>query len=258
MIEMLKAPHHVAAVRLRGEITKTDIVDLRNDIEDKLSGHEKIGVVVDMTEFLDATDAAIQEDIRFEFGLLSSIHRFPRVALVSDKKWVAFIATRLGHLTSGVDIRIFAPGDSDSAISWASSQPTSKNVSHKAALRRIATPSTSPGNVFAFEIDGRMSEAEMPDFVGEVTRFLDLHDRVNMLARIKAFEFEPGILFQKQLWSMKLDALRKVDRYAVVGGPDWLQTTLEAIAPTLPSVKVQAFALSDQDKAWKWLEEGAQ
>jgi len=51
---------------------------------------------------------------------------------------------------------------------------------------------------------------------------------------------------------MKLKALHRVERYAVVGGPLWLAAWVAAVAPVL-RLEVRHFPADEETEAWDWL-----
>lgn len=158
-----------------------------------------------------------------------------------------------GHLIPSTDLKIYAPGEIDAVIAWVENAVTKKPTPAVPAITRI---STDADNVYAFEIDGIISVADMPMMTDELNGFMDAHSKVRMLARIKHFGFDPAIYLQGDLLSTKLKALQKLERYAIVGAPQWMQKAIEALNPMLSGIEVRAFAGDKEIGAWSWI--GAQ
>lgn len=118
MFEILAAPDHVAAYRLSGTLTAEDYDGMIADIEARLTRHEKIGVLADLTGFHDITFRATAKDLRYSLSKLVELKRFPREALITDKRWIATIAAIASPLVPYVEIRAFKPEDFDAALAW--------------------------------------------------------------------------------------------------------------------------------------------
>lgn len=119
MFEMLAAPDHVAAYRLSGTLMAEDLDRLISDVEARLTRHEKIGVLVDLTGFEDITAKATVKDLRYGFSKIFELKRFPREALITNKSWIATLAAVASPLVPFVEIRAFKPEEFDAALAWA-------------------------------------------------------------------------------------------------------------------------------------------
>ncbi|RDJ22117.1 STAS/SEC14 domain-containing protein [Bosea caraganae] len=119
MFEILAAPDHVAAYRLSGTLTPEDYDGIIADIEARLQRHEKIGVLADLTGFHDITFRATAKDLRYSFSKLSELKRFPREAIISNKGWIATLASIASPLVPYVEIKAFKPEEFEAALIWA-------------------------------------------------------------------------------------------------------------------------------------------
>jgi hypothetical protein len=68
MLEVLPSPDHVVAVRVAGVMEVDEYRKVIAEVEAKLARHPKIGVLVDLTAFTDATLEAAGEDLRYSLG----------------------------------------------------------------------------------------------------------------------------------------------------------------------------------------------
>jgi hypothetical protein len=250
MIEVFQAPDHVLALGLRGEISNQDIAAVREACERKLAAHPGIGIVVDLTSFSDATEQAIREDVRFELGMVGQLHRFPRLAIVTDKQWIGVLMRFVGQFMPQIETEIFAPAKRADAIAWSAALPATRTQSEGRAMKRIPT---DRDDVYAFELDGVVSVAEAPLIADDFNRIFGAHPRVRMLARIKRYGFDPAILMQKALMSAKVAAIQKVERYAVVGAPEWMRKVIEAMSPMFPAIEMRTFGEAQEGEAWAWI-----
>ena len=64
------------------------------------------------------------------------------------------------------------------------------------------------------------------------------------------------VLLQSGMLSTKLNAMKKLERYATVGAPQWMQKTIDTLSPMLSGIEVRAFAGDKEKEVWWWI--GAQ
>jgi hypothetical protein len=58
---------------------------------------------------------------------------------------------------------------------------------------------------------------------------------------------------QSGLVSMKLAAMQKVERYAIVGAPGWMHKAIETLNPVFPDIEMRTFSVDREVDAWSWL-----
>ena len=78
-------------------------------------------------------------------------------------------------------------------------------------------------DLIAYEITGTLGpKAADPDFKC-IESASETGHKVDLLAVMTGFAwFDPHMLFDGDLYEGRLDALRTVRRYAIVGGPTWM------------------------------------
>jgi hypothetical protein len=250
MLEALAAPDHVVAFRVSGRITGDDIEAATAAVDAALERYDRIGLYVDAGELDSFTAEAFAKDLRYGLGKLGQLGRFTRSAVITDKAWLRNIARFEDRLFPQIEIRCFDENQRGEALDWASELPPAKPPP-PSALTFIATESPT---THAFEIDGTLSREDTAQAIATLKAAFAEHDQVRLLARIKRLGgINPAALTQDGLISMKLEAIRKVERYALVGGPGWLARMIETLNP-LFKTDLRHFALEDEDKAWAWLE----
>lgn len=119
MLDIIASPDHVGAYRIAGTLTERDIDRIIDDIETRLTRHEKIGVMVELTGLDDVSLRAVLRDLRYGLGKITQWRRFPREAVVTDTGWVQRLVAIANPLVPFVEIRSFTPGDIDHAMVWA-------------------------------------------------------------------------------------------------------------------------------------------
>jgi len=118
MIELLQAPDHVAAYVLSGTLSEEDVDKVIADVEAKLDRHDRIGILADLTDFRDVTIRAGIKDMRYSFGKLFELQRFPKEAVITERQWLATLASISDPFIPFVAVRAFAPGEREAALSW--------------------------------------------------------------------------------------------------------------------------------------------
>ncbi|WP_417513250.1 STAS/SEC14 domain-containing protein [Marinobacter sp.] len=251
MLKHVSAPDHVIALSLEGKLTSEDIQQYRITFERKLKEHVNVGVYVDLTRLSDMSRNALIEGAKADMELFSHAHQLGRCALVSDKEWPQTMASVAQQLFPALDMKVFSPDQTKEALSWAA-DTTGASAGKDASIRFIHT---SKDNVLAFEIDGVMSSEEMPGVIKKLEDFFAGQHKVRLLNRMKHFGgFDPSILMQSGLFSMKLSAMEKVERYAVVGAPGWMRKIIDTMNPFFPDIDMQTFPADREHEAWAWLE----
>jgi hypothetical protein len=219
MFEQLPAPAHVLALRFSGKITGEDIKGYKSVLEGMLQKHDRIGACCDLSGLADLSADAMVEGLKADLEFLTHISQFSRCALISDTEWPRALISLVAPLLPTFEMQVFTPEQSDEAMQWTAELPEM----HEAETPAIRIIPTSKDDVFAFEINGVISSAEFPGFLDHINAFLDRHDKVRLLGRIQHLGgFDPAIFMQSGLVSMKLAAMQKVERYAIVGAPGWM------------------------------------
>lgn len=112
-------PPHVVAFELDGTTTRPDIEALYREVGRAMgSGHVhlygEIAGVGGLT--LDAVGAQFGRGL----GLLTSLGKIDRYAVVTDVGWIASAARMQGSLLPGLEVRAYRPDEREAALAWAS------------------------------------------------------------------------------------------------------------------------------------------
>jgi uncharacterized protein YndB with AHSA1/START domain len=123
MLELLNSPDNVVAYRVSGTLEAEDYDRAIGAVESKLSRQSKIGLYADMTDFTDMTPEALKKDLRYAFSKLGEWDRFPRMALVTDKRWLKGLINLVDPLFPQFEARTFTRGHETEAMTWAAEAP---------------------------------------------------------------------------------------------------------------------------------------
>jgi hypothetical protein len=89
----------------------------------------------------------------------------------------------------------------------------------------------------------------LDDLIAVFDAAVTARERIRVLVRVRQFD---GVTLEA-LRSVKMRGLRQVERYAPVGGPDWMTTIAQRVSP-MARVETRHFAEAEEEQAWAWLE----
>lgn len=117
-------------------------------------------------------------------------------------------------------------------------------------VRRIPT---DRDDVFAFTIEGHLDDASLENLYGLLDAAYETHEEIDLLIRLTGYEgFDWTSAFSESTLSMRSKSLKKLRRYAIIGGPLWVQASITLMQPFL-SIELRAFDADDEGEAWEWL-----
>ncbi|MGR3320677.1 MAG: SpoIIAA family protein [Pseudooceanicola sp.] len=237
-------------ITVTGEITREGIRDFYKEFEAALDRYDRVGLLIDMRGFTDIGAGALLEDILGELKLLDDLHRMPRAAVVTGNRTIAGLIGYVAPLVPRMHMRAFTPDAMEEAEAWAGDLPPPRK--ERPGLRRIESGSD---DVLAFELDGYLDDDQMDEIVRPFRARLDRGGRFNALVRLKHFGgFDPEILFDRSLIGMKWDAVRALNRYAVVTDATWVRPFV-GFAKLVSNVDIRIFPMAEEAAAWDWVRE---
>ena len=249
MIKIETPVADVLVIELSGTVEESDIHTVEEAVERKLDTEDRFGLVVDMSGWTDITAGALKEDAKFELGLLGKLNRFPRMALISDKRFPSAVAKFFDPLIPAVEIRTFNSTERDEAIAFASA-PADLSTEPE---HGVTVVDTGDPHILGFEIEGRLGRADMERVVERLQRAYESEKKIDLIVVWKGYRgFDPSLLADKSVISMKLSSMSHIRRYAVVGGPGWMKNVGGTVASALP-IDIRFFDCDDEDDAWAWL-----
>jgi SpoIIAA-like len=256
MLELLSAPDHVVAMRVTGRVDEADIERGIQAIESALAREKTVSLFAEIA-MSGMTGGALAKDLSYSLGKLRDLHRFPRVALVTDQEWLRTFGEVQNRLLPRVEVRTFAPSERDTALEWVSQPAPAEREDAEtgapvtSAVRLVRT--TKP-DVVAFEVEGKIRSEDMRLLVTTFDDALRAHERLRVLVRFRNFDgISLDALRNEALWSVKMRGLRQVERYALIGGPAWLEQVVQGFAPMVRT-ETRHFRPDEEDRAWEWLE----
>ncbi|WP_230530437.1 SpoIIAA family protein [Microvirga roseola] len=252
MLEILPAPDAVLAMRASGRIDEADIERAILAVDNALATRDRIAVYAEIG-INGMTPGALACHLSYGFGKLRELHRFPRAAVVTGQDWVRWVAQVEQAVLPGIEVKIFPPAEKDAALAWASEPlppPAAEPEPVQPSIRPIGT--TKP-DLVAFEVDGRIGAEDMRRLIATFNQAMDEHHRLRVLVRVRDFDgVTLDALRQEGLMAAKMRGWGKVERYALVGGPAWMEGVTASAAPFV-GIQTRRYELADEAQAWSWL-----
>lgn len=120
MIEVLSdMPEGVAGIRVSGRITGEDLRGVTPTMEQIVKTGEIRIVEVIASDYAGFGPGGLAADLKLGFGTLLGHHSaFKRIAVVTDKEWVAHTLHALAWMVPG-ELKLFNLGDLEHAKQWA-------------------------------------------------------------------------------------------------------------------------------------------
>ena len=253
MLEILESPGHVVAMKISGELSGADVQKAYDALETALKSHDRVSFFGEIDDSFEMTLDGFIKDVTNGLGQLGTLNRYYRAAVVTDKKWLATLARVEGLVFAWMQIRVFPKSEREEAFEWATQEPPPKPepVPPPPAINFI--PTNRP-DVIAYEVNGRINEKDIDEAVKVMDEAYQKDGKIRVLGRLADMKgFDIRAIARGDLFSMKSTALKKVERYAIVGAPTWLRNFLELIRPMF-STEIRVFDVSNEGDAWEWVE----
>ena len=252
MLEILDSPKHLVAMKLSGKLTAEDVTRAYKATEDALKDNDRISFFGEIDPSMTLTFEGLLKDLVEGVGQLGKLSRYSRVAVVTDRGWIAALTRVEGLVLSYIDFRVFGHAERTKAFAWASEAPAAAETGVE-PQKSIHFLQTTSENVFAYEVNGRIREVDIKSAVAELKPFMSRDGKFNVLARMKDFNgFDLLSIFDDNLIRLKIKAPSKIDKYAVVGPKPWMRNLLELVDPLI-NTSIRTFDADEEEAAWEWV-----
>jgi hypothetical protein len=248
MLTYLPSRDDVIACRLSGRMSAEEMENISNKVIEAVERYEKTHIYAEIDGMTGFDVKAWVDQVQRAWPLLGKLRRFGRIAVVTDQPWLRWGTRIESALLPGISYEVFDLAERERALAWVEGKIEQPHDS------RLAILPAKQSNVIAFELTGRVSAEAMEDAVGEITARLDSIDGpVRILGIFRRFRMpEAKGVLDTDYFRMKLSAFRRVERYAVVGGPSWFRAWVDLLKPLL-RFEVRHFEAHDEAGAWDWV-----
>jgi len=204
-------------------------------------------LLADLTAMTGFSFSAVSVELAHIPSLMRWVYGLDTIAIISDEDWIRTAARLESALLPGLAYAVYDENEVEAAKAWVLNQA---EAPHTGAFHALGIG--KPG-IAAFELTGRLDREESERGVAMVRARLEEPDCSKLMIVIRNWHgFDIDAMFSRQVMGGKLDLIGKLDRYAIVGGPDWIGGMAGAIGKLLKP-EIRAFDLDDRDDALEWL-----
>jgi hypothetical protein len=247
MLEYLPSPEDVIAIRCGGKLSHVELEDYVDRLEASIAARDKTHLYAEIVDFSGFEMDRFAELAKRGGFWFRNLEKVGRVGIVADQNWVRWLAKAESAVLPHVSYETFDSAERDRAMAWVKGE---MEAPHGSAIKIIETDQP---DVFGFEIDGHAAKAELDAVSKHFLKAMEGKDKVRFLGRIKELGgFQLSGLLTGDYFAVKREALHRLERYALVGGPAWLRTMLNTMAPMFKA-EIRHFEAEDEAAAWEWL-----
>ena len=237
----------IIVLSISGRLETSDVEQAMGRLDKALDLGGQVHIFVEVLDFHGMPFDAWLNDIGHGLQYLTRLKQFGRVAIVSDQKWLRAASRIESALLPFVRYEVYTPDQRDQALAWVKGEASSPRAE---SVRILAN---GDAEIFAFEIDGRVTREGVDALHDHLSQAARSGTGLKLLAIIKHYDgFEPGIFVEPKYLELKLSLLRDVSRYAIVGGPDWIERLIKLSKPLL-RMELRHFPAGSEDAARAWL-----
>ncbi|MCK0129681.1 STAS/SEC14 domain-containing protein [Erythrobacter sp. F6033] len=205
-------------------------------------------VLIDLTAVTDFSFSAVAIELAHMPTLFKWVYGLDRIAIISDNDWVRTGARIESALLPGVTYEVYDEDEVDAAVAWIKE---GADGAHTGAVREL---DLGKPDIAAYEISGRLDREESERGTAMIRSRFAASDCSRLMLVIRNWHgFDADTMFSKQVFSAKLELMKQLDRYAIVGGPKWIRNMAGLIDPLIKP-KLRCYELDEQDEAIAWLE----
>ena len=253
MLKITPTDDSLIAMTLSGKITAEEVDRAYDLMGEKLSSGGKTSLYLELQGDFDMEGAALWRDTARAPDILGKFKQFDRIAFVASQGWMRGIAKVEGALLSltKIEMEVYNEGEADYALAWVKGKVEQE---HTSSLREVSTG--DPGLV-AFEINGKIRKTDLIEMKAIIEKLKSATPPKRAIALIRDFKgAELSVFAQSDFISLKKDAINNLERYAIVGAPDWIETMVSK-TNSLISIDMKSFDADEEDDAWAWIKEKA-
>ncbi|TWJ08748.1 STAS/SEC14 domain-containing protein [Altererythrobacter ishigakiensis] len=248
MIEIEKLSEHAHRMVVIAEFRQDDAEQLVAFAKERNAAEGGGNLLIDVTAVTDFTLSAVAVELAHMPSLIKWIYGLDRIAVISDNDWVRTGARLESALLPGVVYEVYDDDEAEAAKAWVLEESTGP---HAGAIEELELG--KPGLV-GFVLSGRLDREESERGVALVRKRMEDAACDRLLLVIRNWHgFDLDRLLSREVLSGKLEIARKLERYAIVGGPKWVRRYAE-FTSAFVNAEIKSFELEDQDKAITWLE----
>lgn len=252
MIEFLSIDPGIVACRASGALTPDDTDALMHELElaiaDEGEVEGKIDLYYEIDDDIRMSPSSVLHGLRIALDILARRKRLGRVAVVSDRLLLRTLWRIESMLMPQLSYRQFTHAHRAEALDWVAGRA---EMPERATFRILTT---DRDDLLGVEMGGFVAASDISRMVDEMDRLYRAGGLKRMAVVLDSDTDLEGLgVSDLDLVAACLAAMDRLDRFAIVGAPGWLERWIALLAPLL-AFELRYFPASDKDQAWKWLE----
>lgn len=230
-----------------GEFEQADAEKLVAFVRERQGeGEDGVHVLLDLVSLSKISFSAVSEELANLPMLMRYLYSLDRIAIVSDQEWIRAAARIESALLPGVEYEVYEEDEVETARAWVLGE---SEHPRGGAVREL----DRGDDIAAFEITGRIDRDEAERIIDLARAKLAAPDCSKLMVVIRKWQgFDADVMTSGKVVPPKLDMIGDIERYAVVGGPDWLRGAAR-MANGLFGPSMRSFELEEEDAALEWL-----
>ena len=117
----------------------------------------------------------------------------------------------------------------------------------------ISKIKTNRAGAIGFSINGVLASSDVENLYGLFEAEAEGFNHIDMIVIFKEYDgIDWESLFNEDTARIRAEAFKKLRRYAIVGGPSWLNLAIEFFRP-FGRIETKWFASENIDKAWDYI-----
>ena len=117
----------------------------------------------------------------------------------------------------------------------------------------ISKIKTNRADAIGFSVNGVLASSDVENLYGLFEAEAEGQNHIDMIVIFKEYDgIDWESLFNEDTAKIRAEAFKKLRRYAIVGGPSWLNLAIEFFRP-FGRIETKWFASENIDKAWDYI-----
>lgn len=117
----------------------------------------------------------------------------------------------------------------------------------------ISKIKTNRAGAIGFSVNGVLASSDVENLYGLFEAEAEGQNHIDMIIIFKEYDgIDWESLFNEDTAKIRAEAFKKLRRYAIVGGPSWLNLAIEFFRP-FGRIETKWFASENIDKAWDYI-----
>lgn len=236
---------------VKGEMTETAILSENIDLKAFLKQGEDLRLLLHLENVSYKNFKALMADLKAGMKDLKQLGNLDRIALVSNQEWLKIGSKIDSAFIPDLVIKSFDLDEKEAALLWLEAESIEK-IPQTNSPAKIELKNNENGT-YTLVMSGRITKQSTEDALSQLRPFLKSHSNIRLLADLTHYEgFDFNTLFADDLFDLKEDATKSLEKYAILGAPAWAGGLATSMGKFLKT-DIKTFKAGEQNAAMAWL-----